>query len=300
MDITYSLIIPHYNIPHLLKRLLDTIPKRDDLQVIVVDDCSTKLINQLTRLKKEYNCVEWYTTGSNGGGGKARNIGLEHAVGKYVLFADADDFFLPSIYSILEKYKYEEYDMIIYSAISLNSDSYEVESRASELNNWISIYQKNPVKGTDKLKYVFGEPWCRLINRDLIKKFDISFQEVKCHNDTKFTYQVGHHCESLRVEPTVGYVITHRNDSIVNTKFNDRYEIEVKVFTDKQKYYLENKISEHVGELYYPLVHDIIRGKFSRFLEKYKYIKRVSSGIPLQKMLMKQIIIAIKEKMIRR
>jgi len=36
----YSIIIPHYNIPELLMRCLKSIPKRDDIQVIVVDDGS--------------------------------------------------------------------------------------------------------------------------------------------------------------------------------------------------------------------------------------------------------------------
>lgn len=38
--IKYSIIIPHYNAPHLLERCLKSIPVREDIQVIVVDDCS--------------------------------------------------------------------------------------------------------------------------------------------------------------------------------------------------------------------------------------------------------------------
>ena len=37
----YSIIIPHYNIPDLLRRCLESIPQRDDVQVIVVDDCGS-------------------------------------------------------------------------------------------------------------------------------------------------------------------------------------------------------------------------------------------------------------------
>ena len=36
----FSIIIPHKNIPSLLQRCLDSIPKRDDVQIIVVDDNS--------------------------------------------------------------------------------------------------------------------------------------------------------------------------------------------------------------------------------------------------------------------
>ena len=36
----YSFIIPHKNCPDLLQRCVDSIPERDDVQVIVVDDNS--------------------------------------------------------------------------------------------------------------------------------------------------------------------------------------------------------------------------------------------------------------------
>ena len=36
----YSIIIPHRNIPQLLQRCIDSIPSRDDLQIIIVDDNS--------------------------------------------------------------------------------------------------------------------------------------------------------------------------------------------------------------------------------------------------------------------
>ena len=41
--INYSIIIPHKNIPNLLQRCLDSIPNREDVQIIVVDDNSCLL-----------------------------------------------------------------------------------------------------------------------------------------------------------------------------------------------------------------------------------------------------------------
>ena len=39
-SINYSIIIPHKNSPLLLERCLESIPIRDDLQIIIVDDNS--------------------------------------------------------------------------------------------------------------------------------------------------------------------------------------------------------------------------------------------------------------------
>ncbi len=41
----YSIIIPHYNIPKLLLRCVKSIPERDDVQIIVVDDCSPENVD---------------------------------------------------------------------------------------------------------------------------------------------------------------------------------------------------------------------------------------------------------------
>ncbi len=49
-DTVFSIIIPHHNIPDLLGRCLRSIPERDDIQVIVVDDNSTDADTYLERV----------------------------------------------------------------------------------------------------------------------------------------------------------------------------------------------------------------------------------------------------------
>lgn len=288
MDIIYTIIIPHYNIPNLLKRLLDTIPQREDLQVIVVDDCSTKNVEDLDHLKDEYKWVEWYSTGKNGGGGKARNIGLDKANGKYVIFADADDFFTPGLSLLLDKYKDASFDMVIFSAISLHSDTLNLNVRATDLDNRIKLYSKNKKKGEIQLKYLFGEPWCRIIRTKLITENKIRFEEIKCHNDTKFTYLVSFHTLELYVDSIVGYVVTFRSDSVINTKYNNRYEIEVKVFSEKQQFFIDHDIPVCVRELYSPLFHDIVKFRFEDFWAKYNDIRRLHPNLPIKSLMIKQ------------
>ena len=43
-NVKYSIIIPHKNSPDLLKRCLESIPDRTDIQVVVVDDNSSSAI----------------------------------------------------------------------------------------------------------------------------------------------------------------------------------------------------------------------------------------------------------------
>ena len=56
-DIIYSIIIPHHNIPDLLRRSLTSIPFREDIQVIIVDYCSDQ--EYLLSVKKIEEDFSW-------------------------------------------------------------------------------------------------------------------------------------------------------------------------------------------------------------------------------------------------
>ena len=84
-----SVIICVWNQEDLIKRALDSIPKREDIEIIVVDDGSTD--NTLKNLKA-YPNITVISLPENNGIGHARNIGLENAHGEYVHFLDSDDY----------------------------------------------------------------------------------------------------------------------------------------------------------------------------------------------------------------
>ena len=57
-EYTYSITISHYNNISLLKRMLKSIPERDDIQIIVVDDYSTfENKEKLTEVKRRYDMI---------------------------------------------------------------------------------------------------------------------------------------------------------------------------------------------------------------------------------------------------
>ena len=96
MEILYSIIIPHKDIPCLLQRCLDSIPPRDDVQIIVADDDSSPDVVDFAHFPgSDRTDVEILFTKEGRGAGYARNCGLARAKGRWLVFADADDFFLP-------------------------------------------------------------------------------------------------------------------------------------------------------------------------------------------------------------
>lgn len=112
-EINYSVIIPHKNIPTLLQHCIDSIPRRDDVQIIVVDDNSDPEKVDFDNFPgKDDPHVELYFTKEGKGAGYARNVGLEHAKGKWLLFADADDYFLEDLNRLMNDYLNSHSDII--------------------------------------------------------------------------------------------------------------------------------------------------------------------------------------------
>ncbi len=96
-----SIIVPVYNQEELIIRALNSIPKRDDIEIIVVDDCSTDMTFE--------NCVQWkrehqdldisiVKLSENKGLGNAKNVGYDSSHGKYVNQLDSDDYLITSEY----------------------------------------------------------------------------------------------------------------------------------------------------------------------------------------------------------
>lgn len=217
---TYSIIIPHYNLPHLLKRCVDSIPERNDVEIIIVDDCSDithkGILYQITDRRQNLKLIE---LDSNNGGGYARNEGLKYANGKWIIFADSDDFFNYCIDQILDDYRDASADIIFFKANSLDCDTFENASRtALAPNKYIDAWLSDENNADEKLRYLHGVPWGKLIRRELIESNHLQFDNTRIHNDTTFSYLSGHYAKGITADPRCLYCITDRPNSVSQQK----------------------------------------------------------------------------------
>lgn len=87
-----SVIIPTYNRSGTIERAIRSVLNQTyaDLEVIVVDDCSTdntaEIVHGINDDRITYVCLD-----SNQGACAARNAGIELAQGQYIAFQDSDD-----------------------------------------------------------------------------------------------------------------------------------------------------------------------------------------------------------------
>lgn len=89
-----SIIIPAYNQEDLIKKCLRSIPVRDDIEVIIVDDCSTDgTLDSIREVMKEGRYrIRLLCHRQNEGITKTCNEGTAIAEGEYIYYLDNDDY----------------------------------------------------------------------------------------------------------------------------------------------------------------------------------------------------------------
>lgn len=252
-EIKLSIIIPHYNIPQLLMRCIASIPERKDIQIIIVDDQSPacETYKEKYPLLSRPN-IEFYILPKNAGGGKARNEGLKHVKGEWVLFADADDFFNYNFIEVISQYIYTEnqYDIVYFNTNSLDCDTYENSPRAGYVNQYIHNFLAS--NNEFDVRYTFGEPWCKLIRFELIAKNNIKFDETPIHNDATFSYLIGYYAKKITADKRAIYCLTDRPNSVSKVLTNELHMIRLSIFFRKYIFLKNHGIKQ------YPMINDII------------------------------------------
>ena len=220
VQINFTIIIPHYNIPSLLIRCLNSIPVREDIQVVVVDDCSPDFElykSKYVQLSRPY--LELYQTPKGGSAGRARNMGIEKAKGKWVIFMDADDLFADNMEVLLDEIVDRNEDLLFFNYKSVYSDDLKKDAKRNYYQKYIQRYKKT---GDDSdLRYNFESFWGKIIKRSLIESNNILCDETRYGNDVYLSAQCGYFAKSIAVVDKVLFIVTERAGSLASSQFGD-------------------------------------------------------------------------------
>lgn len=217
MSFLYSFIIPHKNSPELLRRCIDSIPNRSDIQVIVVDDNSAN--DKRPALTRENLEIIQLDEKNSKGPGRARNIGLARATGKWILFADADDFYDLNFMDVLDSYSNDESEVVYFNAKSVISETL----RPAKLTGFMNKYFDDcigDVQSINKIKYGPHFPWNKMVKLSFLKKYNIVFEEIPRGEDAFFSYCVGYLSSKVKIEKKRIYVYTWNMNSLTKKKFD--------------------------------------------------------------------------------
>ena len=152
-------------------------------------------------------------TKENLGAGYARNRALEVAEGKWLLFADADDYFnTKALHQMLNDCKDVTADIIYLKNECIDA----VTKEHLNQDKLVEQYEEESKRlGSESpLRYKTYAPWTKMVKRSLVCEHQITFDQEPASNDVWFSIQVGHYAKSIQVYDTPVYTRTVRQGSL--------------------------------------------------------------------------------------
>lgn len=231
-----SVIIPVYNVEKYIDRCLSSLVNQTfkDYEVIVINDGSPdnsqKIIDEY--VQKYPNLIRSIIK-ENGGQGSARNLGIEIAKGKYVMFVDSDDYIETNMIELLySQIKTKNYDIVVCN----NYIEYENGIKVPDLDE--SVYFN------EKYTHLFSKPavWNKIFLKDLIIKNNIKFREKLWYEDFDFSVNIYGLTQNIGFikEPLYNYII--RDGSTMNNSNVKRNLEIILAFDEILKFYKSKKI----------------------------------------------------------
>lgn len=252
-DFTYSITITHYNNPELLSRMLGSVPERDDIQVIVVDDGSTE-INKKKLLLIQHKNLELILLPKNEGGGNARNIGLKAVKGKWLIAVDCDDSFAPKAWDEFDKYAnmYDKIDYIAYFVSVRDSKTMKKLQRLTDkklANDSVKRYYKNPnARNLSLFKFLNTDTWNKMVSMRFIQEHDIKWENCRVNIDVYYSFMIGIYGKNFEIIPKELYYAFYDDENSI-TRQSRSLEKEFQFYLAAQK---RNGFYECIGLKKYP------------------------------------------------
>lgn len=280
-----SVIIPIYNVEKYVRRCIDSILMQTyyNIELLLIDDGST---DASLAICNEYadkdNRIKVFHQ-ENSGVSVARNVGLDNATGKHVIFVDADDWVSPdSIHEmIVEKEKMSA--QLLICEYEKCKDFFVIKERSKEIT--IRLDKNTAYRKIINPYGFYGSVWAKVFSLDLIREKNIRFDSnLTIGEDLWFVFQYMEYIESFCYNAKKVYYYYENQESALRRKrgadFEKRLDI-LKVYRkilsmpniEKEPYY-KRVVSIYVRELcdwyctaYYYKRHDMT-------LEIKEYIKK--------------------------
>lgn len=188
-----SVILPAYNVDRYIRECIESVVNQtigfENIQLIIVDDCSTDKTYEIAQEyeSKYENCRVIHLDSNSGSAGKPRNEGIKIATGKYLMFADPDDFFeltaFETMYNAIEDKKA---DFIISNWNYTDIDGTKWEKPVFDAERFHNF--KLSIHDYGDSFYIMNSSMCnKIFDREFIEKNQIRCLEYVPGEDTYFS-----------------------------------------------------------------------------------------------------------------
>lgn len=220
----FSIIIPIYNAEKDINRCLESVYNQTfkDFEVIMVNDGSTDLSPQICKAFSNKDERFIYLEQNNSGVSVARNRGIEHARGTYIVFLDSDDEYLKdylqSFYEMILSYPNQ---MNYWCGFDICTES-KKESNCFCKNEKISSVSREIIMTLHE-KWLVSMLWNKAFRADIIKRFNLRMkEELSLGEDLLFVFQYLSVCdEAIIILNDSLYCYYQMHENSLDRKYRD-------------------------------------------------------------------------------
>ena len=197
MDVKISVVLPVYNVANYLRKCLDSLVNQTfkDFEVICVNDGSTDLSLGILEGYAVSDSRFKIITQENQGLSGARNTGIEHVQGDYVIFVDSDDWLEENALELLYGHvKGFNSDITMFKFKFYDEDTSEFsEGPFSNLEIIDPAYYTGNFSYYDVLDIIFKishAPFNKLYKTSFLRDLNAKFLNGSYYEDLEFFYKV--------------------------------------------------------------------------------------------------------------
>lgn len=209
-----SVIIPAYNAAKYLERAVANIvadtKTASQFEILIIENGSTDNTTQIAEdLNKKYDNIYLYH--SEKGVSNARNLGIEKAIGDWVVFVDADDYItnagIKELTELMQS-STEIADMYAFGheAGKMPHSVTDKEQIYTDIEKCRSMMIANPTR--------YMQAWAKLFSKKIIDKYSLRFDTtMSLSEDSDFTLRYSRYCKKIVLSPVIAYHYSIDNNS---------------------------------------------------------------------------------------
>lgn len=282
MDDLISVIVPVYNVETYLTDCLESIISQTyrNLEIILVDDGSTDDSHSiLQKYADKDNRIKLIRI-DNCGQSKARNLGLNIATGKYILFVDSDDVIGKNhVNSMYIAVKETKADIVI---CRLTKSNQELNNSIESDYQCISGAYMELLNKMNSMNYPIMAAYCKLYNRDILG--DTRFYEGIIYEDGLFFHEMMNNVNTIAVVCDYSYYYRTAPNSTLTKKISIKnfdalkknellYSFFIKNHPEGMEYFYKNamNLNDFIAVKCYEEKTDISKKLMIKLLEQNRF-----------------------------
>ena len=239
-----SVIVPVYNVEEFLDECIESVISQTykDVEIILVDDGSKDGSPAICDKWAEKEAIIKVYHQENKGLSEARNVGLEHCKGDYIVFLDSDDYLLPNcIETLLSKLEKEDCQMCVGNYSNIAGE----EIYMGTLNQYIQEETLSWEQYMEKF-YTFvpfyAQVWAKIYKREVFE--EIRFPKGRISEDAYVMLDVVRKCKKICVIPEVVSVYRQRPGSVTAKPYSEIVDDDLLWLDRHIVFYKDNKYTK--------------------------------------------------------